>query len=294
MEMNETKNTHVLDSLSLPKSELLERRETKSFWEKSTWRFFMSEQEYEIGSEFYDLFYGDLVEDIELFKEYARKQGSPILELMSGTGRVLLPLAKEGFEVWGLDINPKMIAIAKEKIRKEPIDTRKRIVVVRGDIRDFKLPRKFKLITIAANSFLHMLTIEDQEKALACVREHLSEDGILIISIFNPKLDRPQNVLRYDNTKEIPKEGKKVMRFHIQSFDFPNQITKVQYIFDIIDRKGNLKRKIFPFKLRYMFYDEMVHLLRRCGFEIVDVFGDYDKRPFNELSERMVFIAKPR
>lgn len=52
--------------------------------------------EFDLIAPFYDLEYGDLLEDIPFYINFARSTGSPILELGVGTGRLLLPLAQGG------------------------------------------------------------------------------------------------------------------------------------------------------------------------------------------------------
>jgi ubiquinone/menaquinone biosynthesis C-methylase UbiE len=66
-------------------------------------------------AEFYD-FETTLVEDIPFYVEYAKKSGGPVLELGCGTGRALIPIAKAGIEIWGLDISKSMLEIAKKEV----------------------------------------------------------------------------------------------------------------------------------------------------------------------------------
>jgi ubiquinone/menaquinone biosynthesis C-methylase UbiE len=56
------------------------------------------------------------VEDIPFYVEYAKKSGGPVLELGCGTGRALIPIAKAGIEIWGLDISKSMLEIAKKEV----------------------------------------------------------------------------------------------------------------------------------------------------------------------------------
>jgi ubiquinone/menaquinone biosynthesis C-methylase UbiE len=73
---------------------------------------------YDVFVDFYDELLDDYVQDRPLWIEYAQKCGSPVLELACGTGRVLIPLAKEGFEVTGLDSNESMLKKQKKKSKR--------------------------------------------------------------------------------------------------------------------------------------------------------------------------------
>lgn len=246
---------------------------------------------YDVEASFYDVMF-DKVDDIPLYQEYAEKADGATLECGCGTGRVAIPLAKTGCRVVGIDTNEKMLAVAREKLSKEPESVQSRIKLVKADMRSFKLEERFSLCIIPFCSFLHMLTIEDQEACLSAINSHLMPGGNLIISIFNPDLSRPQNVVRLQKVKQRGDEL--IMRFFTQSFDFPNQITFGNYIYDFVKPDGKVRRLLVPFKIRYIFYDEMCHLLARTGYEIENVYGDEKKSPFQPNSSLMVFIARKK
>lgn len=68
---------------------------------------------------YYDYQYKDFNEDIPFWIKQARKYGEPVLELACGTGRITIPIAKEGIKIVGLDISQPMLAEAKKKAQKE-------------------------------------------------------------------------------------------------------------------------------------------------------------------------------
>ena len=74
--------------------------------------------EYVDYAEYYDQDHGLMTVNIPVYLEYANETGGPILELARGTGRVLIPIAKAGFTIYGLDISENMLAIAEEKIKE--------------------------------------------------------------------------------------------------------------------------------------------------------------------------------
>jgi len=244
---------------------------------------------YDVEASFYDEVH-DYVEDIPLYEEYAKAVGGLVLECGVGTGRVSIPLARAGVSVVGIDINEKMLAIASEKLSKEPPDVQRRVKLVKADMRNFKLEERFSLCIIPFNTFLHMLTVEDQEATFKAVHRHLLPKGLLIVSVFNPDLTRPQNVVRLERVKQVKDEL--VMRFFTQSFDFPSQTTSVQYIYDFVKSDGSLRRLVTPLKIRYVFYDEMRQLLTRTGYETESVYGDEKKSPFQSNSRLMIFVAR--
>jgi SAM-dependent methyltransferase len=71
---------------------------------------------YEQTAKYYDLVHAELKDDIPLVLTLAGQGKGPILELGCGTGRLLLPLARAGYEVIGLDNSPAMLAKAKARL----------------------------------------------------------------------------------------------------------------------------------------------------------------------------------
>ena len=94
-----------------------------------------------LGVEMYDLFTGGglLAGDVEFYLHCARRFGGPILELGTGTGRILMPLAEAGHEIVGLDFSPAMLAIAAAKLGARP-ELADRVRLVEGDMTGFDLP----------------------------------------------------------------------------------------------------------------------------------------------------------
>jgi len=244
---------------------------------------------YDVEASFWDEIH-DYTEDIPLYLEHAKAVGGIVLECGVGTARVAIPLARAGINVVGIDLNEKMLTIAREKLAREPQNVQGRIKLLKADMRNFKLEERFSLCIIPFNTFLHMLTVEDQEAALKAICGHLLPNGLLIISVFNPDLTRPQNVVRLELVKQVKDEL--VMRFFTQSFDFPSQTTSVQYIYDFVKPDGSLRRLVTPLKVRYIFHDEMRQLLTRTGYEIINVYGDEKKSPFQSNSRLMIFVAR--
>src|SRR5436309_7814160 len=83
----------------------------------------------------YDAFPFDA--DVPLYLELAAVQAGTILEVACGTGRVLLPLARAGHRITGLDASPHMLALAREKLDAAGPEVAARARLVRGEMRAF-------------------------------------------------------------------------------------------------------------------------------------------------------------
>jgi len=76
---------------------------------------------YQRAAKHYDAAYAAMgvADDAPFYLELAKLYGGPILEVGCGTGRVLLPIARSGIEIHGLDNSAPMLAVLKDKLSRE-------------------------------------------------------------------------------------------------------------------------------------------------------------------------------
>ena len=236
--------------------------------------------------------------DIDFFVQAALEAGSPVLEVGSGTGRVLLPTARAGLTITGLDLSEHMLDVCRTELKKETPEVQDRVTLVLGDMRDFDLGQRFSLATLPFRPFQHLLTVDDQISCLTTIHRHLKPGGKLILDLFNPSLPH----LTSDNIGEevgvepefTTPEGIKVQRCNrTVSRDYFNQINKVELIYYITHPDGREERLVHAFSMRYLFRFEAEHLLTRCGYEVTDVYADYQKNPFGSTYPGdLILVAK--
>ncbi len=236
--------------------------------------------------------------DVGFFVNAARDANSPVLEIGCGTGRVLIPTARTGIEIVGLDASPSMLAVCREHLRAEPDPVQRRVELVEGDMRAFDLRRSFTLVTIPFRPFQHLTTVDDQLACLVSVRRHLVPGGRLILDLFNPSLDalanRPVGPEFADEPEFATPEGRRVSRrFRIVSHDHANQINQIELIYYVTNPDGGTERLVHAFPMRYLFRFEAEHLLVRAGFEVEHLYADYDKTPYGSTYPgELIFIAR--
>ncbi|HJZ12725.1 MAG TPA: class I SAM-dependent methyltransferase, partial [Acidobacteriota bacterium] len=216
--------------------------------------------------------------DIPFYVRHATRCGSPVLELGCGTGRILVPIAQAGLECYGLDMSRDMLAICESKVRSLQLNN---VHLRYSSMDDFHYDRKFSVIYIPFRSFQHLMKVEQQLSCLQLVRDHLNEDGVFILDVFAPNIDR---LARYSSKKEgWEKEFSRknaetestITRYFQARANLGEQTLAVTMKWEERDPGGQLiGRKEGDFRLRYCFRFEMEHLLYRCGF-IPQIFGDF-------------------
>lgn len=238
----------------------------------------------------YDLIYSWYDPDLAFYVDAAKAAGGPVLEVACGTGRILIPTLEAGADIQGIDLSPAMLDRLRAKAHARWLEPDVRV----GDMRDFTMPRRYRLITIPFRAFLHLLTSDEQIAALRCVREHLEPGGAMILNVFFPSFTY---VLEHDGKRaleraiEDPDTGDRYEIWSTPRYDRVNQIvTSEREVIGPIGGPDPPVRRT-GFTLRWVFRWEMELLLRAAGFNRWDVRGGFDGKPLEHESDEMVWTA---
>jgi len=236
--------------------------------------------------------------DIAFYLDAARESGGPVLELGCGSGRVLIPTARAGVSITGVDGSPAMLATARNALAREAPEVQSRAQLVEADMRSFHLGRTFALVTIPFRPFQHLLTVDDQLACLATIRRHLADDGRLILDLFNPSLDLLVHTKIGEEVDEgqpsATPDGRTISRrFKTVAADRFAQVNRFELIYCVTDRDGRQERFVHSFGLRYLFRFEAEHLLARAGFRVERLYGGFDRSEYGtSYPGELIFTAR--
>jgi cyclopropane fatty-acyl-phospholipid synthase-like methyltransferase len=105
-----------------------------------------------------------------------------ILDIPCGYGRLTNPLAKMVKEVIGVDINNYFLDIA----RQNSLNQSRKPIYIKEDVRDFKKPSYFDVVTVAFTSF-GLFNDEDNLRFLYNISLNLKKAGRFAIEVLNPR-----------------------------------------------------------------------------------------------------------
>jgi SAM-dependent methyltransferase len=233
----------------------------------------------------YDVIFSDFRYDLDFYLMLAKESPGPVLEVACGTGRILIPCMQQGVDIDGIDLYPQMLDRLRQKA--EPLGLRPR--VYSGDMRDFTLPRRYSLVFIAFNGFLHCLTTSDQLKALRVCREHLKPGGVLAFNTFYPGVEfltGPQG------TPVLELETAVVRVYDTRTFNRVEQVQhSVMEVQELAADGAVAASHVSETDIRWTFKPEMELLLRLAGFSRWEIHGDFEHRPLTRESDLMVVLA---
>jgi SAM-dependent methyltransferase len=243
-----------------------------------------------VAAELYDLILGGYRDDLEFYVGRARAATGPVLELACGTGRVLLPTLEAGVEIEGLDLQPQMIERLHANAAQRGLTARAAV----GDMRDFSLGRRFALVTITFNAFVHNLTAEDQIATLRCCRAHLEPGGALVFDVMAPTLGLladPDGEPVLELEILHPETGLPVRLYDTRAKDL---VAQTQHsVIEIRETCADGREIAHPFEttVRWIHKPEMELLLALAGFTRWSIHGDFAGEPLDDDASLMVVTA---
>lgn len=256
-----------------------------------------------LGVRFYDLLSSDAGTtgpakgDVKFYIECAREFGAPVLEVATGTGRVLWPIAAAGFDIVGIDISDDMLALARAKGQLEAAPVRRRVQLHRMDMTAFQLRQSFRLALTPFRAFQHLTLAEHQRDALNCINRSLVPGGHLVIDIFDPRLEHcvpgapspmPERRVKDEKT------GRTAVRRVVKRINDPVKqvFTEKFRLEELSDDGRTIESEESEWSLRWATRQEMRYLFELTGFEVVAEYSDFLRSPPAYGKEQLWVLRK--
>ncbi|MEO8970052.1 MAG: class I SAM-dependent methyltransferase [Ktedonobacteraceae bacterium] len=250
--------------------------------------------DYDLIAPFYDIEHARFDDDLDMYQNYAELSHGPLLELACGSGRLLVPLARDGYTLTGVDTSEGMLALAREHLQQEELQSK--VTLVQQDITSLQLPQKYRMAFIALGSFGHITTRKAQQQALQAIRAQLAIHGTLIIDISNADaryMEHMNNQMLHQGSWQ-QEDGTWLSHFVSPASSTGRHLLELTHFYDRHSQGGTVTRTVTTTYLYLFERSEMELLLETAGFTVKDVYGTYDLGPCTLDSERMIFIAEAR
>jgi len=245
-----------------------------------------------IAARVYDAVWDGEYDDLPFYSWLLGPPFGRLLELGCGTGRILLPLAREGWRCEGVDISPDMLEICGRKAEEDNLP----VELHHQRIERLNLAKRFDRIIIPGFTFQHLTDLPTARRALRRIREHLKARGRLILSLFHPWESLKNGgerswKLRSSTTLE---DGNRVLVHESTAADPVLQYLTIWNRYEIVDARGRPAEEVLvENKLRWFGLDEFRLLLEAAGFDRVKVYGDFAPSRPEEDHSFLTFDARP-
>jgi SAM-dependent methyltransferase len=252
-----------------------------------------SKNPFESFARLYDWEHDRYLADVDVHLGFARRFGGPVLELATGSGRLLAPLAQAGFAVTGVDSSRAMLDRAR--LRFDRLGLQATLVEQRLEALDLGDDR-FRTIIFGLDSFGLLLKRDQQLKALRAARALATHDGRLILDVANGNLrgsSEPPEELVHDLTLPDPETARPITKFVLRRPQPSEQVDELMFFYDEQDERGYLRRTMVELRLRWFTRFELELLLQNAGWDVEELYGGYDLAPYGPTSDRILMVASP-
>jgi len=227
--------------------------------------------------------------------------GQPALDAGCGTGRLLLPWLRRGYDVDGSDVSADMLALCRERARAEGLEP----TLLEQPLHELDPPRRYRTIVVCGALGLATTREEDQQ-ALERMRDCLESNGTFLIDVQVPWAD-PGRWRRWlpEARAELPSPWPEEDWRRTAADGSEYQLTGRTVAVDPLDQSQIVEMRArkwvdgelvaseeHALSVRDYFRDELLLMLERAGFADVDVRGDYTDDPPSPDHEFLVYIAR--
>ena len=220
----------------------------------------------------------------EFYRSYAAAANGRILEPMCGTGRFLLPLIAEGFDVSGFDRSQSMLDALHKKANAKSL----KVNVWLGSAEDVKLQKKYKLIFIPSGSFCLITDLKAAKQALIQFYDLLENEGKLVFEVETLKsVPMPIGLWRGSSWE---KEDGKIILGNFLTLPIEDNIINVICRYELVDKNSLIKTEIE--KIPVKIYDPQIlcNILTEIGFTQIKILKAFDPTtPPSDDDESIIF-----
>ncbi len=205
------------------------------------------------------------------------------LDLACGTGDMAINLSELGYDTIGTDISPDMLEVSREKAEKE----KKNILFLCQDMRELDLYGTVDLVSCTLDSLNYLTNGADLERVFALVHNFLEPGGIFV---FDVNTKRKFTEVYGENSYVFEEEGV----FCAWQNSFNPKTLKCEFLLSIFteDEDGKWTRQDEYHVEKCHTQRSISDKLKKCGFEILGKYADFNDTPASEMDMRHFYVVK--
>lgn len=199
-----------------------------------------------------------------------------ILDVCCGSGHVTGELVARGYDVTGIDISSRLIALAQRELPTA--------VFLVKDVREFSLPTTFEGAICTFDSLNHLLTLRELTSALSSIRRCLVEGAVFVFDM-NLEEAYKQDLTQWTRYIRDGRIG------FVRGFYSPEtRRAETELMWFVPDAAEDVYRK-HEAKVEQQCYsrEEISEALRQAGFSNIEMYTALEAGMMNELGFGRVF-----
>ncbi|UCH43629.1 MAG: class I SAM-dependent methyltransferase [Dehalococcoidales bacterium] len=237
-------------------------------------------------------------DDVELIRDLiGDRKPLRILEPFCGTGRILLPLAVDGHQLYGFDQAKGMLDRARMKVGQLPAEAQQRVTLTVADAIGTPWPRGFDLVILGCNCLYELATPEEQERCIISAAGSLNPGGYVYVDNDHMEGELARSWRRPGVAQGFP-TGNCADDTRVESYietiwwDAPRRLVRFRRGTRVTLPDGTIVEKEYFQQKHPVSTLEVWTWLEKHGFMVRHLFGDRMGSPYTDISGRAIFWAK--
>jgi len=223
---------------------------------------------------------------LAFYSQHAHAAGGPILEPMCGSGRFLIPMLQEGFDISGVDTSPDMLAACRQRAGLLGLSPR----LYQQSLHQLVLPDLYRFVMIPAGSFCLLTDPQEAHQSLVRIFRAMAPGAMFAVEIDQwqpPQEETPPGDLRFVELQE----GSRIIMHSFGELDAAGRLYQGRNRYDLIQADQILETEWEDFNLRYYLPEDFSSLLTKAGFTNIRHHSAYNPAQPVDQSESLVFIC---
>lgn len=214
------------------------------------------------------------------------------MELGCGYGRILRALARSERQLFGLELDPGLLRLGHETVAALPRGLARNVTLVRGDMQDFTLGRRFERVILPYNALYCLLSVRGVEACLRAVHAALTPGGWFGFDVWNadPWYEQELSPAGADEPLAAFEHAGRVWQvFERCRRARARERLDVTYTY-VPEGRGSARSQVV--RQRYYHSRQLLELLERCHFSVQSRLGSFGGGRFGARSTRLIVTAR--
>lgn len=225
-----------------------------------------------------------------LLREYGVEDGL-VLDLGCGTGTLTRLLARQGYDMIGVDMSDEMLEIAMEKQAENQDESGSPggILYLLQDMREFELYGTVRAVVSICDSMNYLMEYEELVQVFKLVNNYLDPGGVFIFDLNT--VYKYQEELGEQTIAENRDEGSFIWE---NFYDEEEMVNEYDLTLFIREEDGRYRRYEETHYQRAYPLEVVKQAMDEAGMEFAAAYDAFTKKPPREDSERIYVVAREK
>ena len=220
-------------------------------------------------------------EELAFYRHHVEHAPSPVLEVMCGSGRFLVPLLAAGLDIDGVDASDAMLAACRAKCAERGLSPTLHL----QPLQELEVPRRYGFVFCGGGSFGLVVDTADARESMRRLFDHLLPGGVLLIETETPT--GPHRSGAWQGRWWTRPDGAVIANRQLNRYDPDTRIETGLGVYELFENGVLVETELDEWVCRYWEPDEVRGLLEDTGFVSVRATKAFTSLPL-EGNETMV------